>query len=184
LILAYLLLVAFFLPEVLIRKSSEGKNTGKTKDDKKSTLFVALALSSVLILSEILNLLAWGTFRNVWISIAGLVIMATGLVIRSWSMLTLKKSYTRTLRVHEHQQLFRKGPYLYIRHPGYLGTILTWEAAGLAMENFLILIVAVLLVSSAYTYRIQKEEKMLLRQFGDEFLSYKRHSWRLIPFIW
>jgi protein-S-isoprenylcysteine O-methyltransferase Ste14 len=184
LILAYLLLLAFFLPEAFIRKSRNAKNSGKTKDDKKSTFLVAMALSSVLILSEILNLLRLGRFRNAWISIAGLALMVTGLVIRSWSMLTLQKFYTRTLHVQEQQQLIKKGPYKHIRHPGYLGTILTWEAAGLAMQNFMVLIVAVVLISSAYIYRIQQEEKMLLRKFGDDFLSYKKHSWRLIPFIW
>jgi hypothetical protein len=60
---------------------------------------------------------------------AGLVVEATGLALRAWSMRALGGSYSRTLRVVEdedQQTVVDAGPYRLIRHPGYLGSLLTW----------------------------------------------------------
>ncbi|MHB2024394.1 MAG: methyltransferase family protein [Mycobacteriales bacterium] len=60
---------------------------------------------------------------------AGLVVEATGLAWRAWSMRTLGRSYSRTLRVVEgddQQAVVDAGPYRLIRHPGYQGSLLTW----------------------------------------------------------
>jgi protein-S-isoprenylcysteine O-methyltransferase len=184
LILAYLLLLAFFLTEVFIRKDRGAKSIRKTKDDNKSTIFLAVVLSTVLILSEVFNFLRLGTFSNRMISIAGLVIMIIGLFIRIWSMLALRAYYTRTLRTTAHQQLIKKGPYRSIRHPGYLGTLLIWCPAGLAMQNLFVFILAIILIPAAYVYRIRNEERMLAKQFDGQYVEYRKHSWRLLPFIW
>jgi protein-S-isoprenylcysteine O-methyltransferase Ste14 len=110
--------------------------------------------------------------------------MVVGLLLRIWSMLTLSKYYTRTLLTIEKQEIVKKGPYRVIRHPGYLGTILIWSAAGLAMQNEIIFIVATIMILIAYLYRIENEEQMLIKQFGEKYTDYKKHSWRLIPLIW
>jgi protein-S-isoprenylcysteine O-methyltransferase Ste14 len=72
----------------------------------------------------------------------------------------------------------------HIRHPGYLGTILIWGAAGLAMQNKIVFAVGTILILIAYFYRITNEEKMLENEFGEKYIDYKKHTWRLIPFIW
>ena len=110
--------------------------------------------------------------------------MILGISIRIWSMRVLSRFYTRTLTTVEAHSLVRKGPYRIIRHPGYLGTVLVWGAAGLAMHNFIIIILATLLIILAYVYRIKNEEVMLLNQFSDQYREYQKHSWRLLPFIW
>ena len=110
--------------------------------------------------------------------------MSTGLVIRVWSMKTLNKYYTRVLVTAEDQKIIKKGPYKIIRHPGYLGTILVWSAAGLAMQNLIIFIAATGMILIAYFYRINNEEKMLFEQFGEKFTDYTIHTWRLLPLVW
>ena len=183
-ILAYLILISFFLLEIFIRKGSTAKSIGKTKSDKKSTYLIGLTLSVILFLSIIFNLLKIGTFDNRKVALFGLTIMTLGLIIRIYSMLTLNKYYTRTLTFTAEHELVKKGLYKFIRHPGYLGTILIWCTSGLAMQNKIIFIIAVILTFIAYYYRIDNEEKMLIEKFGEKYLDYKKHSWRLFPLIW
>jgi hypothetical protein len=69
---------------------------------------------------------------------AGLVVEATGLALRAWSMRALGSSYSRTLGVVEgedQQAVVDAGPYRLIRHPGYLGSLLTWVGFALAEQR-------------------------------------------------
>lgn len=99
-------------------------------------------------------------------------------------MTRLKLFYTRELLTTDPQQLVKTGLYKIIRHPSYLGTILIWSFFGLAIQNYIVFIFAFPLLLIAYINRIKKEEKMLLTQFGQEYLNYKRISWKLVPFVW
>jgi len=71
-----------------------------------------------------------------------------------------------------------------IRHPGYLGTMLMWIGAGLAVLNWIALAVIVVITVSAYIYRVQTEEAMLTQAFDEEFITYRAKTWGLIPFIY
>jgi protein-S-isoprenylcysteine O-methyltransferase Ste14 len=170
--------------DFVIRKDKTAKSVERTKDDNKSTIFILLTFFVVLVLSAVLNFFELGIFKNIQVARIGILIMLLGISIRIISMLTLSKFYTRTLITVNNQELVKKGIYRIIRHPGYLGTILIWGFAGLAMQNFIIFLVAIILVLTAYYYRIVNEEKMLLTTFGNKYLEYKKQSWRLLPFIW
>ena len=183
-IIAYLILLSFFLMDFVIRKDKTAKSVERTKDDNKSTNFILLTFFVVLILSAVLNFFEFGIFKNIQVARVGILIMVIGISIRIISMLTLSRYYTRTLITVNNQELVKKGIYRTIRHPGYLGTILIWGFAGLAMQNLFIFLVAIILVLTAYYYRIVNEEKMLLTTFADKYLEYKKQSWRLLPFIW
>ena len=182
--LPYLVLAAFFIVELILRKDGYAKSLGKTKSDRNSTSLITIAIFTVVGLSIIFNYLKSGVFESRIIREVALVIMVFGLFLRVWSMITLKRYYTRTLITTKQQTIIKKGPYSIIRHPGYLGTILVWSFAGLAMQNIIIPIVSTLLIVASYVYRINKEEKMLAEQFGKQYIDYKFNTWRLIPFIW
>jgi protein-S-isoprenylcysteine O-methyltransferase len=54
----------------------------------------------------------------------GVLLGALGLGLRFWAVLTLRDRYTRTLLVQDDHAIERGGPYRWIRHPGYLGSLL------------------------------------------------------------
>jgi len=170
--------------DFVIRKDKTAKSVERTKDDNKSTMLILLTFFVVLVLSIVLNIFKLGTFDNILLGRIGLGIMILGLIIRVTSMLTLSKYYTRTLITVEEQEIVKTGLYKIIRHPGYLGTILIWSAAGLGMTNKIVLITGTILIVLAYYYRIDNEEKMLQQQFKGKYSEYMKHSWRLIPFVW
>lgn len=182
--LAYLVVVVFFGMDFIIRKDRKAASIRRTEDDKSSTIIIALTFLVIIICTEILKYFGIGGFDNVVIATVAFIFMLLGLGIRIYSMLKLKKSYTRTLLTTEQQELIRTGLYRTIRHPGYLGTILIWMFFGLAIENYIITIIGILLMVIAYSYRINNEEKMLLKQFGQDYQDYQKETWRIVPYIW
>ncbi len=83
----------------------------------------------------------------------------------------------------ENQAIAREGPYRLIRHPGYLGSILMWAGAATATANWLVILIVLAAMFSAYHYRIQNEEKMLIKT-NAEYAEYQKRTWRLIPFVY
>jgi protein-S-isoprenylcysteine O-methyltransferase Ste14 len=182
--IAYCLLAIFFLLDTFLRKGKTAKSLEKTASDRKSTLFLVITFFTVLFISAILNWFKIGSFSSEPIAILGLVLMALGLFIRILSIRTLGKFYTRKLLTTDEQEVIQKGIYKYIRHPGYLGTVVIWSSAGIAMQNLVISIIATVLILISYYYRITSEEQMLVQTFGKKYSDYKNRSWHLLPFIW
>ncbi len=91
--------------------------------------------------------------------------------------------YTRTLRVKTEQRIVDTGPYKLIRNPGYLGDLVMFVSAGLAVLNWIAALVIAAAMLRAYIYRIRSEEAMLQSTFGSDFMAYKARTWRLVPHI-
>lgn len=115
---------------------------------------------------------------------AGLVLQATGLGLRAWSMRRLGQFYSRTLRTEgsEHQ-VIDSGPYRFIRHPGYAGSLLIWTGFALASRSAPVLALVGGLMGRAYQQRIAAEEDLLRRELPG-YLDYSSRTKRLIPFLW
>ncbi len=77
-----------------------------------------------------------------------------------------------------------QAPYNVIRHPGYLGTLLMEIGAGLAVTNWIVLLVAVAIGITSRAYRIGVEEQMLASSFGEEYKMYTDNTWKLVPFLY
>jgi len=58
-----------------------------------------------------------------------------------------------------------------------------WLGAGLALRNWIALVLMVGFLGWAYRRRINAEEEMLLTNIGKEYREYSR-TWRIIPFIY
>jgi protein-S-isoprenylcysteine O-methyltransferase Ste14 len=73
------------------------------------------------------------------------------------------------------------GVYAHVRHPQYLGIILISIALLIMMTTIPTLIMFPVLVY-AYYRLARKEEKEMVKKFGDEYVQYKRKVPMLIPF--
>jgi protein-S-isoprenylcysteine O-methyltransferase Ste14 len=110
--------------------------------------------------------------------------MLSGLALRYWAARTLGKFYTRTLKVLKGHQIVTQAPYHVIRHPGYLGTMLMEVGAGLAVTNWIVLMVVSVIACSSRAFRIGAEEKMLKERFGQEYQTYVDKTFKLVPFVY
>jgi protein-S-isoprenylcysteine O-methyltransferase len=109
---------------------------------------------------------------------------ALGLVLRLWAVLVMRERYTRTLLVHDDHTIERGGPYRFVRHPGYLGSLLTLNAIAVTTGNAVVIGLTFVALLAAYAHRVRAEDAMLVDTFGDAYASYRREVKALIPFVW
>jgi protein-S-isoprenylcysteine O-methyltransferase Ste14 len=186
-LLTYLLIACYFIMERLLRKGKQALNLQPGASDRSSSqvIWICGLLSIVLVLfAPILNIYQLGNLSNAYLAWAGLLLMFSGLSLRYWSAKVLGEFYTRTLLTVEGQTIIEKAPYSIIRHPGYLGTFMMEIGAGLAVMNWTIILVVVIMGIVSRTYRIKAEEEMLEGRFGKQYKVYSIKTWRLFPFIY
>jgi protein-S-isoprenylcysteine O-methyltransferase Ste14 len=185
-LLAYLLLAIFFASEGRVRGAENARRMDPTRADRGSTRLVG-AVFGVLVTSvlaaPLLNRQGRGQLRPHALGWLGVLMMSGGLALRTWANRALGGSYTRTLQTTSEQQIVESGPYRWIRHPGYTGSILLYLGAGLATLNLYGLVAIALSTLTAYAYRIRAEETMLLAAFGESYRGYMARTRRLLPFL-
>ncbi|NER84041.1 MAG: isoprenylcysteine carboxylmethyltransferase family protein [Leptolyngbya sp. SIO1D8] len=186
-ILAYLLIIGYFVMERLLRKGQQALNLKPGEADAGSSqmLWICGVVSILLVIAApILNTYQIGYWDNTIASWLGLALMLGGLTIRYWAAKTLGEFYTRTLQVIKGQRIINQAPYNIIRHPGYLGTLLMEVGGGFAVTNWVVLLVLLAVGIMSRAYRIRTEEKMLKAHFGEEYKVYLDYTWKLIPFLY
>lgn len=116
--------------------------------------------------------------------VAGIVLICLGLALRWVAIFQLKKHFTVNVSIREDHQLIQKGLYKYIRHPAYSGSLLSFFGLGLALDNWLSLLIIFVPITLAFFYRISIEEAELTKAFGEKYETYKKQSKRLIPGVY
>ena len=183
-LLSGLLLAAWLLLEVVLRRGVEARNWQGGEADRSSTRLVVVTYVVAFVGPFLLDTSGVGvTHTDSALAWIGIAVGVVGLGIRVWSMRVLGRDYTRSLRTRETQTVVERGPYRLVRHPGYIGSILVWVGSRLAV-NWLVAAATALVLLPVYAYRISAEEQMLVDHFGDAYRTYKARTWRLVPFVW
>ena len=116
-------------------------------------------------------------------NVVGALIFLIGLAIRLSAAVSLNRSYSWTLEIRDEHRLVKDGLYRYVRHPIYTGVLLSAFAVPIYATSFLGFLFA-LTVMPLFIYRIGVEEKMLIEEYGDEYLKYMKATSKLIPYIY
>lgn len=165
--------------ELVFRSPGAASKWQGDAQDRASTPLLVLAFAVAAILPAALRDVAVGSLgQGAW---AGVCLCVLGLGLRAWGMRTLGTSYTRTLRTGSGQRLVTDGPYRWVRHPGYVGSMAVWIGAALAFHSWLAAIVVAILMLLAYGWRIRSEERMMADHFGDAYRDYTARTSRLFP---
>jgi protein-S-isoprenylcysteine O-methyltransferase Ste14 len=185
-ILAYIIVVVYFLAERRLRKDEVSKSLHRGKHDLGS-LFVysyGWAISLMfLILAPFLNLIDAGRVEPQWLfGPLGVILAIFGLCLRYWAADTLGEFHTRTLMVKSNHSVVQTGPYKYIRHPGYTGILSLLIGSALATLNLAAVRAIPIIMIMVVLYRIYAEERMLKSELPD-YAPYMKRTKRLIPFI-
>ena len=106
-----------------------------------------------------------------------------GIAVRWYAIGTLREYFTRDVAVSAHQRVVCHGPYRYVRHPAYSGTLLTMAGVGLAMTNWLSMSALLLCVIPGHLYPVSVEEQALVQTIGQPYREYMRHTRRFIPWV-
>lgn len=113
-----------------------------------------------------------------------LLLMVSGLAIRTWAVFTLGRYFTWHITTQEDQAVIKNGPYAFVRHPGYFGAFLTYAGTGIFLTAWFSFSLSLIILSFAFLRRIHHEEKILKLNLGVQYDSYCANVKRYIPGIW
>ena len=114
----------------------------------------------------------------------GCLIISAGVIIRWIAVAALGRQFTLQVAIVKDHKLIDRGIYGSLRHPAYLGSLASFIGLGLALENWIGLLVVIALPLGAVLYRISVEEKVLRDHFGMQYEEYCRRTKRLIPRVY
>jgi protein-S-isoprenylcysteine O-methyltransferase Ste14 len=119
-----------------------------------------------------------------WPVAAGLAVMWLGLIVRTWAIVVLGRSFRTTVEIDADQPVVERGPYRWVRHPAYTGVLLLAAGYGLAMGSWLSLLITVTVPAVAMLRRIGVEETALVETLGRPYEIYRTHTKLLVPGLW
>lgn len=150
---------------------------------KISTSLGGLTLIIVILIALWLGYTEIGLLPD-WAYILGLSLAFLGLAIIVWGKLTLGRNYSNQLLIFQGHELVQQGPYKFVRHPIYTGGLLAFVGLGLLVQSWVDLVITLIMFGVVFEYRMSVEEKILISEFGDQYLSYSKRVRRLIPFVY
>jgi protein-S-isoprenylcysteine O-methyltransferase Ste14 len=115
---------------------------------------------------------------------AGVATIVAGMLLRIHCWAALGTFFTHTVTVQSDHHVVDIGAYKLLRHPSYLGALMTLAGFGLVLGNWGSLALMVLGSLAIYLYRIEVEEAALEAALGEAYRRFKLTRKRLIPFVY
>ena len=179
------LLVTWVVFETVMRVLQRLRATGPDTRDP-SYFVLLLALVAAVVAAEVLGRrgrLLWPG-GLVWPVVAGLVLMAAGIGLRAWSIVTLGRFFQYQIKVQPGHQVVTRGPYRYVRHPSYTGIAMVLAGIALASGDVWSLLAVAVLGGAGLAVRIRAEERQLTQALGAEYERFAAGRKRLVPGVW
>jgi protein-S-isoprenylcysteine O-methyltransferase Ste14 len=115
-----------------------------------------------------------------WLRLMGFALELASLGFLAWAQVALGKEWSPQLQLREKHLLVTNGPYARMRHPLYTAMIGYSTGIALVTSNWAFIGLAVVAIAGL-TFRVPREEQMMLNEFGEEYRAYMRRTGRFFP---
>jgi protein-S-isoprenylcysteine O-methyltransferase Ste14 len=165
--------------------STSGLSGGVREDRRNRWILAPLGILSL----GIGLLPSWSDIHQVWVidgdtaRYIGVAFFAIGLTLRFAPTFILGRRFSGLVAIQPDHTLETKGLYRHIRHPSYLGLLVSLIGWSLVFRSLLGMLI-VLGILGLLVCRMNAEEKLLAEQFGESYDSYRKRTWRLIPYLY
>lgn len=163
----------------------------ESKEKKSSDKFSVYAILIGFLICQVFSITEWAYFREPFhdfiidgFTIGGIFLVLAGTVFRVWSIRTLGRYFTATVQKVDEHKVITTGVYGILRHPSYTGAFLAVLGSSVMLHAYYGIIFTLIVISAVYYYRIKVEEETLVKEFGDEYESYRTKTKKLIPYIY
>jgi len=116
-----------------------------------------------------------------WLQWLGVVLGGISLPHLAWTQLALGNNFSPMLHVRQEHTLVTSGPYRYVRHPMYTAVFLSMSAILLLTRNWIIGGVPLVGLCVILLMRLLREERAMIKKFGDEYREYVKRTGRFLP---
>lgn len=180
----YMLFFYFKAPQLLKERMNRSNHLNQKKWDKLYlTCFTILGFAWLFVVA-LGHRFGWNHLCPYYISALGFLLLPISnfLVFNTFAENNFASSAVRIQSERNHY-VVSTGIYSIVRHPMYIGTIISYIALPLILNSLWGLLIG-LLISAMFIARIFGEEKML----EEELPGYKEYEqevkYRLIPYVW
>jgi protein-S-isoprenylcysteine O-methyltransferase Ste14 len=114
---------------------------------------------------------------------AVLLLMGGAIGLFAASSHELGRNWSLVARMRTDHELVRTGPYAHVRHPIYLGMLLSLFAFAVGLGHWAQLLIALPLFIAGTAIRTRVEDGLLEQQVGETFRDYRSSTPAIIPKI-
>jgi len=172
----------------LVRRAAMRK-TRRLSERESHSDFLDNSLTFLMGLANLIPLIyvltAWLDFANytlpAWIGWLGTIVFAGSGILIWKTQRDLGRSWTPSLAFRDGHYLITDGIYAHLRHPLYSAHLLWGIAQMMMLHNWIAGFVYLAVVIPRTLVRIQKEEKLMLDKFGNEYRSYLEKTGGIFP---
>jgi protein-S-isoprenylcysteine O-methyltransferase len=178
--------LAFFFSEALLSFTRRSRSKTGVSQDRSTLrmLWIVIMASIFAAIYVATNLRSARIGNHHLLDPLAIILFVIGLVLRWWSIIILGRFFTVDVTIEKDHELVEAGPYRLVRHPSYTGVLVAFLGWGLALHNWLALLLLLLPISFAFVRRMKVEEEALRGALGERYASYMQRTRRLLPFIY
>jgi protein-S-isoprenylcysteine O-methyltransferase Ste14 len=162
----------------------ERLHPGKGEDSRLRIVVLPFFLAHLVIAGLDVGRLHFSDSVPLWARVAGLAGLAGGFAWISWAV-RVNRFFSPVVRIQSERghHLVTNGPYRFVRHPGYLGSLLMCAASALALGSWWAMVPLVVPLS-LLVRRTVLEDRFLHRELAGYTEYAARVRYRLVPGIW
>ena len=168
-------------PKLLEHRISTGPGSEKRRSQKILNFLVSKALIVVVVIPAIDHRCAWSAVPP-YVVAAGDILVGFGHLI-VFFVFKENTFASAIIEVVNGQKTISSGPYALVRHPMYIGWLVTFSGVPLALGSwwglFTLIPVALVII-----WRLLDEETFLARNLPGYSEYQNRVRYRLVPFLW
>lgn len=185
-LLFWVVFVWAFIPElILVTRARAGAASHASKDAGSLRLIVwgmwiALIAAFPLAAVDAARMTEGKATITLW---GGTLLLIAGSILRRLCWRTLGAYFTFDVQARPDQPVIDHGPYRLVRHPSYTGGMMMFAGVGLALSNWLSLLMLVVTSAAVYSYRVSIEERALVQTIGPAYVAYRKRTTRFIPYV-
>jgi protein-S-isoprenylcysteine O-methyltransferase Ste14 len=169
-------------PDLLAERADRKRSTESW--DLTLLSIIGVATLSKYVLAGLDARFGWTAPLPLWLQVAALIVTASGFGLVTWGMAANAFfAFVNRIQDDRGHTVATGGPYRFVRHPGYLGTVLSDVAAALLLGSLWALIPGAL-AALLMIVRTGLEDRMLHEKLPGYADYAQQTRYRLIPGVW
>ncbi len=171
-------------PDILKERANYNQHENTQPWDKWLSPLVAFGSVFILLVAGLDALYHWSAGFPLAVEIAGLVLIAGGYILGSYAFIE-NAYFSGTVRIQDERghRVVSSGPYGWMRHPGYLGSLVASLGMPLLLDS-LWAFIPVVIFGAFFIIRTRLEDNFLQENLPGYREYAQKVRYRLLPGIW